>query len=84
MNCPHCNSQKIFRSHSRSLAEKLARLLLPVYFSRCKDCNWRGMRVRWKKVGYFALAVLSIGVLYYQRGLALSILRSVLGMFIPL
>jgi hypothetical protein len=42
MICPKCRSQKLRRSHSRSLKERFLKLFGRMAF-RCQDCDWRGV-----------------------------------------
>jgi hypothetical protein len=40
--CPNCESLRLRRSKSRSLAERVRRNFSAMRLFRCEDCNWRG------------------------------------------
>ena len=77
MICPNCHTEKLRRSHSRTLAERAQKLLGRLIF-RCENCGWRGaLRVpgyyprtlrEWLKwIGLYAsmtLAVFSLAATY--------------------
>jgi hypothetical protein len=42
MICPNCHSDKLRRSHSRNLNERLQKLFGRMAF-RCQNCDWRGV-----------------------------------------
>jgi predicted RNA-binding Zn-ribbon protein involved in translation (DUF1610 family) len=39
--CPECG-ERVYRSHSRGLREKLFKALTSYRAYRCRDCGWRG------------------------------------------
>jgi FlaA1/EpsC-like NDP-sugar epimerase len=43
--CPRCQSHRLHRSRSRTLAERVRRSLTNRRLYRCDDCNWRGWLV---------------------------------------
>jgi hypothetical protein len=42
MLCPNCHTEKLRRSHSRTLAERAQKLIGRLAF-RCENCGWRGV-----------------------------------------
>jgi len=40
--CPNCESRRLYRSKSRTLAERARRNFSARRLFRCEDCNWRG------------------------------------------
>ena len=43
--CPHCNSQRVHRSHARSRVEEWRKTISGKRPYRCFECNWRGWLV---------------------------------------
>lgn len=59
MQCPRCDSNRVFRSHARSNRDHVLKRLLPIGLYRCHDCNWRRARLEGgqKAIALHALSV---------------------------
>jgi hypothetical protein len=68
MQCPSCKGSRVFRSRSRTPAEKILHTVLPVRHYRCHDCNWRGIRVHRRTLRVTLLLVVGLiaGFLVYE------------------
>jgi hypothetical protein len=40
--CPHCDATALARSHSRTLVERVRKVLSSKRLHRCSECGWRG------------------------------------------
>ncbi len=60
MTCLSCGSRNVYRSHSRGSTEKAVRLVCPVAYYRCHDCDWRGWgsTLKWNTIGNYAASIL--------------------------
>jgi predicted RNA-binding Zn-ribbon protein involved in translation (DUF1610 family) len=65
MTCPSRGSTNVYRSHARGVIERSARAVLPIYYFRCHDCGWRGMRsaIKWGRFEKYAASILYVGLI---------------------
>jgi uncharacterized membrane protein YtjA (UPF0391 family) len=89
MQCPRCDSNRVFRSRSRSLGDRAAKRLLRLTWLRCHDCNWRRPRFLGGAKG-MALHILSIagyaagaGLVLFVISIVLTVTLSFLGIQLP-
>jgi hypothetical protein len=80
MTCPNCKSTKVYRSRTRSIAEKLMKTVLPIHYYRCHHCNWRGSRIQKRKLGIGLIVILGGVFGYLLFELASPILRALLSL----
>ena len=52
MNCPSCKSNRVAYSRARGKTESAARLIIPIRFYRCHECNrrWAKLSLDWKSI----------------------------------
>lgn len=62
MQCPKCSGGDLRRSRSRPGRDRLYRVLLPIYYFRCTQCDARMARVTPRAVVAFAGRVAVVAV----------------------
>jgi hypothetical protein len=70
MQCPRCDSNRVFRSQARSHRDRVLKSLLPIGLYRCHDCNWRRARF---EGGPKAIALRALSLAGYFGGVCLVI-----------
>jgi hypothetical protein len=68
MNCPACDSDRVFHSRARTLSDRAVKRLLPMTFYRCHACGWR--RARWQKLSGRKIAMHTLSVVGYMGSVA--------------
>jgi predicted RNA-binding Zn-ribbon protein involved in translation (DUF1610 family) len=66
--CPSCSSTNIYRSHAKSVRDKIVKSILQAAFYRCHDCNHRWAR---GKGGAKSLAMAGLSLAGYFGGVLL-------------
>ena len=77
MNCPACDSDRVFRSKARSARDHVAKRLLPISFYRCHACGWRKARFHRMTVKGATLHTLSLVGYIGGVGLVLGVIAGV-------
>jgi len=77
MNCPACDSNRVFRSRPRSARDHFVKILLPVSFYRCHACGWRKPRLRRMSVKGATMNTLSLVGYIGGVGLVLGVIAGV-------
>lgn len=73
--CPLCSSDRIKRSHSRNIGEKLLKTF-GIHAYRCINCGWRGFRIgsEYKQKNKARYSLLQIILIIFVTVLALIVI----------
>lgn len=78
MICPNCGkAEKVHRSHSRGLFEKVFKTVTLYKVYRCHDCNWRGWLIPGTTGSHASLRSYKMVALVFMVGLMAGILLAV-------
>ena len=77
MNCPACDSDRVYRSRPRGARDHIVKLLLPVSYYRCHACGWRKARFRRLTVKGATMNTLSLAGYIGGVGLVLGAIAGV-------
>jgi hypothetical protein len=69
MNCPSCDSDRVYHSRARSFRDRSLKRVLPITFYRCHECGWR--RARWQKLSVKSLSLHTLSLAGYIGSIVL-------------
>jgi hypothetical protein len=73
--CPNCGKpEKVHRSHTRGLMEKIFKTATPYKVFRCHGCNWRGWLIPGTNASGAALRSYKIVAVVFMTGLMFGVL----------
>lgn len=78
MICPNCGkTEKVHRSHSRGLVEKVFKTTTPYKVYRCHDCNWRGWLIPGTSGSHASLQSYKTVAVVFLVGLMVGLLLAI-------
>ena len=80
MNCPSCDSDRVFRSKARSASDRLVKRLFPISYYRCHACGWRKPRFHRLSVKGATMNTLSLVGYIGGAGLVLGVIAGVIAL----
>ncbi len=80
MKCSACGSSRVYRSKTRTAAEKLIHSILPIHYYRCHACNSRTMKFQRRTMNIIIVSLLGLlfGFLVFE--LASPVIRLILNL----
>lgn len=82
MDCPSCNSSRVYKSRSRGTFERALHTLLPLHYYRCHACNWRGLRFQRRALSITLVVVLGLVFAFVLIELSSPLVRFIVNLLV--